>query len=141
MTSHLLQRGMALWKQGKQEEARTIFQAVIRNDRANESAWLWHIYSLETGGEKIAALEEFLKIAPENEKARMALEELRAEEREKTAPLHAVHIQKQGEPPPEPLDLSDPDHPVERKGPKLPRLTPWALLLGAASLLDLLHYR
>ena len=77
VTSNLLRRGVALWKNGEKNQAREIFKTIVYNDRNNESAWFWYIYTLESNLEKISALESFLNIFPENHKAKLALEELR----------------------------------------------------------------
>jgi len=80
MSSHLVERGIALWKSGKRVEARKVFEAGIYNDRQNETAWIWYIYALETNREKIAALETFLSIFPQHASGKKALENLNAEE-------------------------------------------------------------
>jgi hypothetical protein len=80
MTSRLLERGITLWKSGQKNQARGIFKAVIYNEHDNETAWFWYIYSLESSQEKISALETFLSIVPTNEKAQLALKNLRGGE-------------------------------------------------------------
>jgi len=76
---HLLERAISFWKNGQNSEARKIFETIIYNDRQNENAWLWYIYTAETNREKIAALENFLKIFPENSVGKKVLATLRAE--------------------------------------------------------------
>lgn len=81
MSSHLLKSAIGLWQRGHKEQARKILEAVIYNDRQNESAWIWYIYTQETNKEKIAALENFLTIFPDHSVGRKALANLQAEER------------------------------------------------------------
>jgi hypothetical protein len=80
MSSSLLKRGISRWKSGEEDEARKIFETIVHNDRQNEAAWLWYSYTRETNPEKIAALEGYLAIFPQNETARKALDGLREKE-------------------------------------------------------------
>ena len=64
MSSHLLKRAIALWKSGEKTQARKIVETILYNDRENERAWVSYIFTRETNGEKIAALESFLDIFP-----------------------------------------------------------------------------
>ena len=82
MSSHLLGRATKLWKIGQKTQAHKIFEAIIYNDRCNESAWVWYIYTLETDKEKIAALENFLTIFPQHATGRKALANLKEEEKQ-----------------------------------------------------------
>jgi hypothetical protein len=79
MSSHLLERAVRLWKSGQIIPARQILTAIIYNDRRNEAAWTWYIYTLDTNQEKIAALETFLNIFPQHTTAIKALATLRAQ--------------------------------------------------------------
>ena len=85
ISSHLLERAIRLWKSGEKQQARQILQAIIYNDRHNEAAWIWYVYSRETNTEKTAALESFLEIFPGHELAVKALGALQAEERQPLA--------------------------------------------------------
>ncbi|MEI7849293.1 MAG: hypothetical protein WCK35_26075 [Chloroflexota bacterium] len=78
MSSRMLERGIVLWKSDQKEPARLIFKAITRNDPTDETAWIWFIYTIEGNAEKISALESFLQIAPDNKKALITLEKLRA---------------------------------------------------------------
>jgi len=82
MSSHLLERARGLLKSGQKIEARKIFETVIYNDRCNETAWVWYIYTLESNKEKIAALEDFLTIFPQHATGRQALANLNEEEKQ-----------------------------------------------------------
>jgi hypothetical protein len=79
MSYDLLQLGIALSQSGRKQEANEIFGTLIHNDRFNETAWIWFIFTLETDPEKIAGLEEFLTVFPDHTTARKALATLREE--------------------------------------------------------------
>lgn len=79
MPSHLLERGISFWKNGQKKQARKIFEAIIYNDRQNDIAWIWYVYSLDTNKEKIAALENFLNIFPNHSVGKKALAKLKAD--------------------------------------------------------------
>lgn len=85
MSSRLLKRAIGLWKSGQPVQARIIFEAIIYNDRQNEAAWIWYIYTLETNREKIAALENFLNIFPDHVTGKKALANLKEEEKQHAA--------------------------------------------------------
>ena len=76
-SSHLLERAISFQKKGRILEARKILAAIIYNDRRNENAWLWYIYTAETDQEKIVVLENFLQIFPEHSAGKKALATLR----------------------------------------------------------------
>jgi tetratricopeptide (TPR) repeat protein len=132
MSSHLLQRGTALWKNGRKDEARKIFETVIHNDSRNETAWVWYIYSLESDNEKIAALKDFLAIFPEHATAQKALAGLQAKELASRPP--EVTPEKEAERiPPVQLTPVQVVQPVKRSQSAY---IPWALaLLGLCLLL------
>jgi hypothetical protein len=100
MSSHLTKRGIALWKSGKKTEARKIFETIIHNDKANETAWVWYIYALETNAEKIAALTNFLTIFPQHTTARRALVSLQEDELNIASKRSATSGQSLGASPP-----------------------------------------
>ena len=80
MSSHLQGRAIALLKSGQREDAQAIFETILSKDNCNEAAWVWYIDTMETNGEKIAALETFLNIFPNHKIGKKALQNLRAEE-------------------------------------------------------------
>ena len=82
MPIYEIEHGIALWKKGQKTEARLVFNTIIKNDRRNENAWIWYIYSLETVGEKIAVLENFLRMFPNHKVGVKALENLRMDGRQ-----------------------------------------------------------
>jgi hypothetical protein len=93
MSSHLLERATALWKSGQKLQAHKLFEAIIYNDRCNEAAWIWYIYTLETQAEKISALENFLVIFPQHTTGKKALASLKQNDRQQlisTPPVEPV---------------------------------------------------
>ncbi len=128
MSSHLVKRAIVLWKSGKRVEARKIFEASIYNDRQNEDAWIWYIYSLETNKEKIAALETFLSIFPHHAIGEKALKNLNAEELQyanlqtkvETKPLRTKNIRQAKLLPIQAVK------PIQRSTPSL---IPWVLVV------------
>jgi len=73
-TTELLQRGIALAKAGRREEARDILLQVVEQDERNESAWLWISGVVDTDDDKAIALENVLTLNPNNEWARRGLQ-------------------------------------------------------------------
>lgn len=72
----LLLRGIELARTGKKDEARAIFEQVIRADQVNEQAWLWMAAVARSTAERREALEIVLEINADNEQARAALNRL-----------------------------------------------------------------
>src|SRR5512133_3890008 len=81
---------MELSNRGQKLEAHKIFESLIDEDRCNQSAWNGYIDTLDGGQEKIAALEEFLTIFPQNIKAQKELASLRMQEKQSTPPPVSV---------------------------------------------------
>jgi lipoprotein NlpI len=73
-TTELLQRGIALAKAGRREEARDILLQVVQQDERNESAWLWISGVVDTDDDKAIALENVLTLNPNNEWAKRGLQ-------------------------------------------------------------------
>jgi Flp pilus assembly protein TadD len=73
-TTELLQKGIALAKAGRREEARNILLQVVEQDERNESAWLWISGVVDTDDDKAIALENVLTLNPNNEWARRGLQ-------------------------------------------------------------------
>ena len=73
-TTELLQRGIALAKAGRREEARDILLQVVEQDDRNESAWLWISGVVDTDDDKAVALENVLTLNPNNEWAKRGLQ-------------------------------------------------------------------
>lgn len=79
MSSHLLKRAIGLWESGQKSQSHRLLETIIYNDRCNEAAWVWYIYTSENDKEKVAALENFLTIFPQHAMARKALASLQRE--------------------------------------------------------------
>ena len=73
-TTELLQRGIALAKAGRREEARDVLLQVVEQDERNESAWLWISGVVDTDDDKAVALENVLTLNPNNEWAKRGLQ-------------------------------------------------------------------
>jgi len=73
-TTELLQKGIALAKAGRREEARNILLQVVEQDEQNESAWLWISGVVDTDDDKAIALENVLTLNPNNEWAKRGLQ-------------------------------------------------------------------
>jgi lipoprotein NlpI len=73
-TTELLQKGIALAKAGRREEARDILLQVVQQDERNESAWLWISGVVDTDDDKAVALENVLTLNPNNEWAQRGLQ-------------------------------------------------------------------
>ena len=58
MTDDLMKQGIAALKAGRKVEARTLLVQVLRQDRRNETAWLWLSGAVDTDAERYACLEE-----------------------------------------------------------------------------------
>ena len=72
----LLQRGIALAKAGRRDEARELLLQVTEQDEMNELAWLWLSGVVESDDDKAIALENVLTINPQNEWAKRGLRSL-----------------------------------------------------------------
>jgi len=135
MSSHLLERGISFWENGQKEQARSVFNAIIYNNRQNDTAWIWYIYSLDTNREKIAALETFLSMFPDHAAGKKALETLRAEQFKQTnLSNHAPStVSKKTEGVREAssvlIQTAEPSQPGKSQSP------PWLLLMLGACLL------
>ena len=64
--THLLQRALELSRSGQYEDARRIFQAVLRSDPSNELAWRGYVDTFADRNERLAALMLFESQSPGN---------------------------------------------------------------------------
>ena len=64
-------------RKGDPEEGRSILIALLKSNPRNELAWLWLARSLPDDKQRIAALEQCIKVNPESETARRTLEQLK----------------------------------------------------------------
>ncbi len=92
MPSELVAQAITLIKAGQREQARTLLIQAIKNDPRDESGWLWLTETLPDVAQRIAALEQCLKINPDSQMARKGLERMRARKIETppSAPLDVV---------------------------------------------------
>jgi len=97
----LLQQGVAAYKSGKRDEARSIFITVIKQSPDNERAWQFMYNVADNDKERISCLRHILRINPKNEKANILLNQLNNIETPLQAPINTTpknNIQPQ-EPP------------------------------------------
>ncbi len=97
MSSRLLQRGISLLQSGRKEEARTIFEALLQQDRGDEAAWRQYLACLEDRQEKVAALQEFVTLFPQDAPARARLIFLQEPAMSPPAPPPPVETSAPGE--------------------------------------------
>lgn len=73
---NLLQQGVIAYKEGKRDEARKCFIAVIKQNQDNERAWQFMYNLANDDKERLTCLKQILRINPENEKAQQLLDKL-----------------------------------------------------------------
>lgn len=78
-SNSLVSQAAALIRAGHSAEARQILLHVLKDEPQNESAWLWLVQSLPNDAQRIAALEQCLRLNPGSEKARLGLAHLRSQ--------------------------------------------------------------
>ena len=71
-----LKQAIALIKTGKKTEAVPILKSILKTNRNYEPAWLWLAFCVETTDDKIFCFREALRINPNNEQVKKALEQL-----------------------------------------------------------------
>jgi hypothetical protein len=125
MSSQLLARGIALWNNNQQDEARRIFEVIVHNETMNESAWRWYIYSRKSDAEKITALKDFLAIFPQHVTAQKALANLEAEETASTQPEETGEVKSESVPAIQPAAVQV-ERPVQKQ---TSGYLPWLLVL------------
>ncbi len=101
-----LQAGIEAARRGDRVNAQKLLRAVIDADPNNEVAWMWLASSLDNLGERRQALEQALRINPNNTRAKAALDQLNA-----VLPP-ALGLRK----PPAPTSPAAPRRPDERRG-------------------------
>ncbi len=65
-----MQRGIALAKMGKWDDARLVLTAVIEEESENKTAWQWYMKTFQTNGERAEACRRWLQYEPFNLTAR-----------------------------------------------------------------------
>ena len=66
----LLQRGIALAKKEKWDDARLVLTAVIEEESENKTAWQWYMKTFQTNVERAEACRRWLQYEPFNLSAR-----------------------------------------------------------------------
>jgi len=72
----LLKKGIAAYKDGRNEEAQGLLKQVVQQDRQNELAWLWLSGTFNTDAEQRKCLERVLSINPDNVTAQRGIKAL-----------------------------------------------------------------
>lgn len=80
MTKERFNQAIQLIKSGEVERARPILLELLKTDPHNEAAWLWLVQSLPTPAQRIAALEQCLKLNPNSQRAKWGLAQLKPRE-------------------------------------------------------------
>lgn len=78
MSAERLPEAIKLVRAGQKDQARLILQQIVMEDPGNETAWLWFVECLPTLTGRIQALETFVQMNPEAQRARLGLNALRA---------------------------------------------------------------
>jgi hypothetical protein len=72
----ILREGIAAYKAGRKDEARSFLLRAVELDQYNEEAWLWLSAVVDTTEDQRTCLENVLAINPENDRARTGLSSL-----------------------------------------------------------------
>jgi N-acetylneuraminic acid mutarotase len=81
-----LQEAISLARTGNKERARALLIQIIQQEPNNEAAWLWLVDCLSNDTQRIEALERFLQLSPDSERANKALALLRSRQESFPAP-------------------------------------------------------
>lgn len=76
MSSDPIQDAIDHYRSGDSETARRLLKQFIQQNPQDEAAWYWYVEMLPTLTARIRAMETFLQISPDNQKARQALDSL-----------------------------------------------------------------
>lgn len=72
----IIREGIAAYKAGRKDEARSVLLRAVEVDQYNEQAWLWLSAVVDTPEDQRTCLENVLAINPNNERARSGLDVL-----------------------------------------------------------------
>jgi hypothetical protein len=86
----MVREGIAAFKAGKRDEARTLLLKAVELDQHNEEAWLWLSGILETVEDQRTCLENVLTINPNNERAKKGLAYLANQPAKPVPPLSGL---------------------------------------------------
>lgn len=73
-----LERAITAIRRGESAQGRQILVSLLKANPKNELAWLWLVRAMPTDDQRINALEQCLKVNPNSDTARRALEQLRS---------------------------------------------------------------
>jgi tetratricopeptide (TPR) repeat protein len=76
MDDELLQKAIGLVQVGNKSGAIMILKEIVTKDPKNENAWLWLASCFDKPENKIRCLQKVLKINPNNQRAKQALDRL-----------------------------------------------------------------
>jgi hypothetical protein len=74
MDNNLLTRAIQVIKNGDKASGRKILFDLVKQEPKNETAWLWLAASVQKEEQRIYCLQMVLKINPENQNAKIALD-------------------------------------------------------------------
>jgi hypothetical protein len=74
----MLRQGIEKARAGSKAEARALFEEIVEKDAQNEKAWFWLASVLDDDEEKRQALAAVLRLNPNNDRARKALDLIEA---------------------------------------------------------------
>ncbi len=96
----LTEQGIAALKAGNREEAHRLLRQAVKDQPDDAQAWLWLSGAVTVNEQRIACLQQVLRISPENQAAARGLEKLlsRVQPREQE-PLEKTIEEPQPEPP------------------------------------------
>jgi tetratricopeptide (TPR) repeat protein len=77
MSEDILHKAISMIKAGDRTGAKSILISILEKDPKNENAWLWLSSCADKTEEKIYCLQEALRINPNNEQAKKAIEQLK----------------------------------------------------------------
>lgn len=77
MSENLLQQAIELIKAGRNGEARSLLQSLIKSDSRNVAAWLWYVDACQTQAERLKVLETCARLNPGHPQVEQALMALR----------------------------------------------------------------
>lgn len=76
MQDERLERAVKLVKSGKVNDARTLLELIIKDDRTNIPAWRWYAETMQKRSDKVRVWEYCLRYNPSNQEAQQALASL-----------------------------------------------------------------
>jgi hypothetical protein len=111
--NELTQRGITALKSGDRVTARKLLAGAIQQDANDIVAWLWLTATVDNDEDRIACLEQVLKIDPNNQVAERGLAQIQARRGHVEAPPESSPVVSQPEDGPQPIqEPSQPSAPV-----------------------------